>query len=82
MPKICTFGTKVSQVSCGEDHTVMVCLNNMENHVYAMGSNANGKLGIGADPDQVANCVIPTLVPSLKGICKVVCGRSHTLAID
>ena len=48
MPKICTFGTEVSQVSCGEDHTVVVCLKNMENNVYAMGSNANGKLGIGA----------------------------------
>lgn len=47
-----------------------------------MGSNMNGKLGIGASHGQVTHSSIPTLVQNLKNVLKVACGHSHTLAID
>jgi X-linked retinitis pigmentosa GTPase regulator len=44
LPKVCSFNIIVKQVSCGEEHTVFV--SGEGGYVYAMGNNADGKLGI------------------------------------
>lgn len=44
-----------------------------------MGSNTEGKLGIGSM--DVRNCNVPTLVEGIRGVSKVACGGSHTLAM-
>ena len=67
-------------VSCGEDHTVFISSPQEGSYVYAMGNNADGKLGIGSM--QNMNCNVPTLVEGIRGIAKVCCGGSHTLAMS
>lgn len=68
----------MTDVSCGEDHTVFV--QGDGGYVYAMGSNSEGRLGTGnAD---IRSCNVPTLVDGLCNIKKVSCGSSHTLALS
>ena len=45
-----------------------------------MGSNSDGKLGIGDISKKLCN--VPTLVEGIFNIRKVSCGLSHTLALD
>ena len=69
------------EISCGEDHS---CLVTSAGHLYAMGSNAFGKLGIsaGKGPNQDFYNT-PKLVDSLVNyeVIKVSCGWNHTAAI-
>ena len=68
----------VSDVSCGEEHTVFVQADG--GYVYAMGSNSEGRLGTG-NPE-MKSCNVPTLVDSICNIRKVSCGTSHSLALS
>ena len=77
LPKVCSFNIVVSDVSCGEEHTVFVQADG--GYVYAMGSNSEGRLGVG-NPE-MRSCNVPTLVDGLSNIKKVSCGTSHTLAL-
>ena len=43
-PVLCRWAVSIVEVSCGEEHTV---LRTNEGKVYAMGSNAEGRLGVG-----------------------------------
>ena len=45
LPKICSFNIIVTDVSCGEEHTIFV--QGDGGFVYAMGSNSEGRLGTG-----------------------------------
>ena len=45
LPKICSFNIVVTDVSCGEEHTVFV--QGDGGFVYAMGNNSEGRLGTG-----------------------------------
>ena len=45
-----------------------------------MGNNAEGKLGVGSVKS--INCNVPTLVEGIRGISKVSCGGSHSLALS
>ena len=78
LPKICSFNIVVSDVSCGEEHTVFV--QGDGGYVYAMGSNSEGRLGTG-NPE-MRSCNVPTLVDGLCNIRKVSCGNSHSLALS
>jgi X-linked retinitis pigmentosa GTPase regulator len=78
LPKVCSFNVIVSSVSCGEEHSCFVAGDG--GYVYSMGSNADGKLGIGDINKKVCN--VPTLVEGIYNIKKVSCGLSHTLAVD
>jgi alpha-tubulin suppressor-like RCC1 family protein len=78
IPKICSFNIVIRQVSCGEEHTAFVSLNG--GHVYSMGSNSEGKLGV--SEKQLKHSNVPCLVENLDLIVKVACGQSHTLAIS
>jgi X-linked retinitis pigmentosa GTPase regulator len=78
VPKVCSFNVIVYSVSCGEEHSCFVAGDG--GYVYSMGSNANGKLGIG--DLKKPTCNVPTLVEGLQNVVKVACGLSHTLALD
>ena len=47
--------------------------------MYAMGSNADQKLGIGSQDVRSVN--VPTLVEGICNIVKVSVGNSHTIAL-
>ena len=78
LPKVCSFNIVVTDVSCGDEHTVFV--QGDGGYVYAMGSNSEGRLGTG-NPE-MRSCNVPTLVDGLSNIKKVSCGSSHTLALS
>ena len=42
---MCSFNIVIEQVSCGEEHTAFI--GDGDHHVYCMGSNTDGKLGVG-----------------------------------
>lgn len=72
LPKICCFNTVVTRVSCGMAHTIML---SASGHVYSMGSNQYGQLGLNAPfqerdsegQNQVFTKLLPCLVESLQG---------------
>ena len=43
VPRLCSFNILLKQVSCGENHAALL---SASGHVYTMGSNYMGKLGI------------------------------------
>ena len=57
------------EVACGEDHS---CLVTAGGHLYSMGSNAFGKLGV------AESCSTPKLVEGVIGVTHVSCGWNHT----
>lgn len=65
-------------MSCGEDHTAFITEN--DGQVYCMGSNTDGKLGVGQKTLRHSN--VPCLVEGMKDIVKIACGAAHTLAVD
>lgn len=77
-PKAWSFNMVITQVSCGEDHAAFVSL---KGQVFTMGSNAEGRLGIG-DPS-VKQSPLPTLVDGLARMrcLQVACGAGHTVAV-
>lgn len=77
MPKVLRHDILISQISCGDDHTVFVSSRKHGSFVYAMGSNEDGKLGIG----NVKHICVPTRVETIKDIKKVVAANAHTLAL-
>ena len=80
MPKICSFNIVISHVACGEDHTAFVAEQlGGGSQVYCMGSNQDGKLGVGERTLRQSN--VPCLVEGLSDVVKVACGMAHTLAL-
>ena len=45
-PKICSFNIVIHAVSCGAEHTALI---SSAGHLYSMGSNTFGQLGLGDD---------------------------------
>ena len=60
LPKVCSFGVVIKNVSCGLNHTAFV---SESGHVYSMGNNVFGQLGQG--DKQIKNKNLPCLVESL-----------------
>lgn len=42
-PKLCSFNIKITKVRCGEEHSALIA---DSGHLYMMGSNQDGQLGI------------------------------------
>ena len=77
LPKCVSFGTNISKIECGNDHSALIT---DRGHLFVMGSNQDGKLGIG---DSTLLCTSdPTLVEGLaQPVSDVACGDDHTLAV-
>ena len=75
-PKICSFNVVIKSIACGLQHSLFV---SESGHVYSMGSNSHGQLGIGELVDKNT----PTLVEALleATVSKVSCGLQHSLAL-
>ena len=74
-PRILKYSLQILKVSCGESHIAFLtdC-----GHLYTMGSNEKGKLGLG--DLELSQTTVPSLVESLGEfeIVQVSCGRHHT----
>jgi X-linked retinitis pigmentosa GTPase regulator len=77
-PRFCSFNVIIRQIACGEEHSAFIAQNG---YLYTMGSNADGRLGIG---DQtIRQSSSPYLVEALVGhnAVAVNCGWGHTAAV-
>lgn len=77
-PKTCSFNVVIKSLSCGFAHT---CFVSDQGHIYSMGSNQHGQLGLG--DKAVLQKSTPSNVESLVDyfVCSVACGSEHTLAL-
>jgi len=77
-PRFCSYGISIKLIACGDEHSAFVTTNN---HVYTIGSNRSGQLGI-RDP-MVESKSSPVLVEQMMGhkIEGISCGGSHTAAV-
>mmetsp|Transcript_34143 Transcript_34143/g.59619 ORF Transcript_34143/g.59619 Transcript_34143/m.59619 type:complete len:940 (-) Transcript_34143:107-2926(-) len=77
-PRFCSFNVIIRQVGCGEEHAAFIADNG---YVYTMGSNADGRLGIG--DHSVRQSASPCLVEALVNYraVSVNCGWGHTAAV-
>lgn len=78
-PTPCLFSFSIAQIACGSDHSV---LRTSEGLVYAMGSNADGQLGL--NDRGVKRTASPALVQGLleeQRSVYVACGAAHTVAV-
>lgn len=77
-PVFCSFNIIIHDLSCGEDHAGFI---SDLGHVYCMGNNLNGKLGIGSKQKLYSSS--PVLVESLLQYTatKISCGWTHTAVI-
>ncbi|XP_039658210.1 ultraviolet-B receptor UVR8-like [Perca fluviatilis] len=65
---------KISQVACGERHTLFAL---EDGSVAACGQNDYGQIGSGSEE----NVVIPRFVEGVDHVSKVTCGANHNLAL-
>ena len=79
IPRFYSFNISIRSLSCGEDHSAFI---STSGHVYSMGSNLNGKLGIG--DKALSFSPSPCLVESLTEheIVKISCGWGHSAVIS
>lgn len=78
VPRFCSYNVIIRDISCGEEHSAFI---SQQGHVYSMGSNTDGKLGI-ADRS-LRQSSSPCLVEDLASyrIAGISCGFAHTVAI-
>jgi X-linked retinitis pigmentosa GTPase regulator len=78
IPRFCTFNVIICKVACGDEHSAFITSNGS---VYTMGSNADGRLGIGDRSVKLSST--PCLVEELSWFkaVEVSCGWGHTAVI-
>jgi len=78
VPRFCSFNVLIRQVACGEEHSAFIAQNGS---VYTMGSNSEGRLGIGSRA--VRQSAAPCLVDSLSANPAdfISCGWGHTAVV-
>jgi X-linked retinitis pigmentosa GTPase regulator len=78
LPRMCSFNVLIREVSCGEEHAGFI---SSLGHVYTMGSNGEGRLGI--DDRTVLHSSSPCLVSHLSGLnpLKIACGWGHSAVV-
>ena len=86
-PKIYSFNISLRQASSGDEHAAIVAgkvnLNSDSGHVYTMGNNSDGRLGI-VEKENRKIVNVPVLVERLLDhkIIKISCGSGHTAALS
>ena len=77
-PRFCSFNILIKELSCGEEHSSFI---SFSGHVYSMGSNSEGRLGLG--DKTLRSSPSPCLVEGLSNYrCfKISCGWGHTAVI-
>jgi X-linked retinitis pigmentosa GTPase regulator len=77
-PRFCSFNILIKDISCGEEHSGFI---SYSGHIYTMGSNADGRLGIGSRT--IKQSPSPCLVEELGNYncVKISCGWGHTAVI-
>lgn len=77
-PRFCSFNILIKDISCGEEHSAFI---SSSGHIYTMGSNTDGRLGIGSR--SIKQSPSPCLVEDLANTkaLKISCGWGHTAAI-
>ena len=93
VPRSCSFNIVINQIACGQNHSAIVT---SQGHLYMMGSNSRGQLGIqsvgpknypGLTPQEAeeekTKAGSPCLVESLKSmrVLQVSCGSDFTMVI-
>lgn len=78
-PRCFSFDISILSISCGQEHSAFI---SNTFHIYTMGSNSEGRLGIGTQSQSYS--LSPCLIESLTGyeIIKISCGWGHTAAIS
>ena len=74
-PRFCSYNILIKEISCGEDHSGFI---SEQGHVYCMGSNSDGKLGVG--DNSLSYSSSPLLVEKLSEYpaSKISCGWGYT----
>ena len=75
LPRHCSFNIQIQHLSCGDTYTALL---SSSAHVYTMGSNLNGRLGL--NRPQLAHSPAPSLVEGLRNVQGISCGSGQTLA--
>jgi len=75
IPKSCSFNTLILQVAVGEEHAVFI---SRTGEVYSIGSNREGRLGVGTHTKQSSS---PCLVQGVPPAVHVSCGWGHTVVV-
>lgn len=78
LPQPVHFNLRIRAMACGAEHTLMLTEGNW---VYALGSSADGRLGVGEVAGKSVR--VPTLLKDLceLPVCAVACGAAHSVAI-
>ncbi|CAG9320984.1 unnamed protein product [Blepharisma stoltei] len=78
LPRFCSFNVIIKDISCGEEHSAFI---SSSGHVYCMGSNSDGRLGIGDKSIRLSSS--PCLVERLSNYkaSRISCGWGHTIAV-
>ena len=77
LPRFCSFRTLIATAACGDEHTLFLT---KEHHVYSLGSNREGQLGLGNKLTQAEPQWVQTLAQ--VRVVQVACGGSHSLALS
>lgn len=77
-PRFCSFNITIKEISCGEEHSGFI---SSSGHVYTMGSNTDGRLGINSRTirQSASPCLVEDLI-SYNSV-KISCGWAHTAII-
>ena len=77
-PRFCSFNILIKEISCGEEHAGFI---SYSGHIYTMGSNSEGRLGIGSS--NIKQSPSPCLVEDLVNYSciKISCGWGHTAVV-
>ncbi|CAG9317861.1 unnamed protein product [Blepharisma stoltei] len=77
-PRYCSYNVLIKEISCGEEHSAFIALSG---YVYSMGSNSEGRLGLG--DKSLRQSSSPILIESLDSYkaAKISCGWGHTCVI-
>lgn len=78
VPRFCSFNVLIKDIACSEQHSAFIT---QSGHIFSMGSNSEGRLGIGdqATKQSPSPCLIESM--SLYRASSISCGWGHTVVI-